>query len=335
MQAAWHSRFGAAEDVLEVGTLSDPVPGPGEVRVRLHASGINPSDVKLRAGRSRPLAADRVVPHSDGAGVIDRIGDGVRSNHLGRRVWTFNAAYKRANGTAAEYVVLPLLLTAPLSDALDFRQGACLGIPAMTAHRCLFVRGPIKGRTVLVSGGGGVVGNMAVQLARWAGARVIATAGSETSLAHARAAGAHEVVNYRDADATAKILAAAGVDGVDLIVEVDLAANAMQSVDLLRDGGTVACYASPSDREPRIPFYPWAAKNITLACVLMYEMSDAQREQIVRDVWEWGNSPFCRVTVAAALPLARIAEAHRMVEAGGKVGQVVLDLPAAGRAQSP
>jgi NADPH2:quinone reductase len=326
MKAAWYTRFGPAHEVLEVGELPDPEPGPGEVRVRLAASGVNPSDVKSRAGLVRPLPGPLVVPHSDGAGVIDRVGDGVPATHVGRRVWTFNAAYRRPFGTAAQYVVLPPALTAPLPDALGFREGACLGIPAMTAHRCLFARGPIAGQTVLVAGGGGVVGHIAVQMARWAGARVIATAGSPESLAHARGAGAEAVVDYRDEDAYARIAQLADGEGVDLMVEVDLAANARRLLQALRPGGLVACYASTSDLEPRIPFRAWAARNATLACVLVYEMTDAQRDQAVRDIAAWGASPDCRIAVACALPLDEIAAAHGLVEGGRKTGQVVLDI---------
>lgn len=326
MKAAWYSRFGPAAEVLEVGDLPDPEPGPGEVRVRVAASGINPSDVKSRAGSVRPLAADRVVPHSDGAGVIDRVGPGVDASHQGRRVWTFNAAYRRARGTAAQWVCLPLELTAPLPDTLDFRRGACLGVPAMTAHRCLFDPGPVQGRTVLVTGGGGVVGNLAVQLARWAGAHVIATAGSTATLAHAQAAGAHAVVDHRDAGAYADIKRLSGGRGVDRIVEVELAANATRSLEVLAPGAAIACYASPSDREPRIPFYAWAARSVALHCVLVYEMTAAQRERIVTDIERWAQSDFCRIAVAEALTLDDIVRAHQRVERGGKIGQVVLDL---------
>lgn len=327
MKAAWYTRFGAADEVLEVGELPDPEPGPGEVRVRLHASGINPSDVKQRAGRVRPLPGPRAVPHSDGAGVIDRVGEGVPASHVGRRVWTFNAAYRRPFGTAAQFVVLPLELTAPLPDALGWREGACLGVPAMTAHRCVFARGPVAGRTVLVTGGGGVVGHMAVQLARWGGARVVvATAGSETSLAHARGAGADAVFDYRDENAYAAIADFTGGQGVDVVVEVDLAANAQRTLQVIQPGGLVACYASVSDREPRIPFSAWAARSVWLACVLVYEMTPAQREAAVRDIAAWGGTAGCRVPVAAALPLDEVARAHALVEGARKTGQVVLDV---------
>jgi NADPH2:quinone reductase len=333
MKAAWYTQFGPADEVLLMGELPDPVPGPGEVRVKLAASGINPSDVKSRAGSSRPLAGSLVVPHSDGAGTIDQVGPGVDAALVGTRVWTYNAAYRRPFGTAAEYVVLPRALAAPLPEGLDFLQGASLGVPAMTAHRCLFGQGApggqdardaIAGKAVLVSGGGGAVGNIAIQLAAWAGARVFATAGSAESIAHAQAAGAEAVVNYKDRGAAERIQELSG--GVDLVVEVDLAANALASPKYLRPGATVASYASVTDREPRIPFYQWTAKNIRLHCVLVYESTPAEFAQAITDIYAWGDSPFARVAIAAALPLDKIAQAHRLVEKSDKQGQVVLTL---------
>ena len=174
MLAGWYERNGAAREVLRVGDQPDPVPGRGEVRVRLRASAVNPSDVKARAG-SRPVIPPRVIPNSDGAGEIDRVGPGVSKRRLRQRVWTYNGQWQRASGTSAQYIALPAGLAVPLPRKLDWAQGACLGIPVMTAHRCLFADGPIRGMTVLVAGGAGVVGHYAVQLARWAGARVIAT----------------------------------------------------------------------------------------------------------------------------------------------------------------
>ena len=168
MYAAWYEMNGAAADVMKLGELPDPEPGPGEVRVRLRASAVNPSDVKGRAG-SRKIMWERIVPNSDSAGVIDRVGPGVDASRVGQRVWTYNAQWERPYGTSAQYVALPATLAVPLEDELSFEQGACLGIPVMTAHRCLFADGPIAGRTVLVTGGAGVVGHYAIQLAKWAG----------------------------------------------------------------------------------------------------------------------------------------------------------------------
>jgi len=173
LRATWYVRNGPAAEVLEVGELRDPEPGPGEVRVRLHASGVNPSDVKARAG-NRKVLWERVIPDSDGAGVIDRVGAGVDSSRIGQRVWVYNGQWERPHGTSAQFITLPSPLAPRLPDGLSYEHGACLGIPVMTAHRCVFADGPVAGKSVLVTGGAGVVGHYAIQLARWGGARVIA-----------------------------------------------------------------------------------------------------------------------------------------------------------------
>ena len=187
MYAAWYEKNGPAAEVMKVGELPDPEPAAGEVRVRLHASAINPSDVKARAG-SRPIRWPKLIPNSDGAGVIDRIGAGVNTHRVGDRVWVFNGQWDRAHGTSAQFIALPAALAVPLPDSLSWEEGACLGIPVMTAHRCLFADGPITGKTVLVTGGAGVVAHYAIQLAKWAGARVVTTISSDAKAQHARAA---------------------------------------------------------------------------------------------------------------------------------------------------
>ena len=177
MRAAWYEKNGGAAEVLRLGEMPDPEPGPGEVRVRVAASGLNPTDVKARAG-SRPMGFPRIIPHQDGAGVIDRVGPGVPASRLGERVWVYIVQWQRPFGTAAEYVCVPAPRAITLPANLTFAEGACLGIPGVTAHRCLFADGPIEGQTVLVTGGAGAVGHYAVQLAKWSGARVITTVSS-------------------------------------------------------------------------------------------------------------------------------------------------------------
>jgi NADPH2:quinone reductase len=221
MHAAWYEKNGLAADVMKVGDLPDVEPAAGEVRVRLHASAVNPSDVKARGG-SRPIRWPKLIPNSDGAGVIDKVGAGVNRT-VGERVWVFNGQWDRAYGTSAQMIALPAALAVPLADHVSFEQGACLGIPAMTAHRALFADGPINGKTVLVTGGAGVVGHYAIQLAKWAGARVVTTVSSDAKAAHARAAGADVVINYRSEDVAARIKAECS--GVDRIVEVDFGKN--------------------------------------------------------------------------------------------------------------
>src|SRR4029077_14443984 len=217
MRAAWYERNGSAREVLTLGEMPDPTPGPGEVLVRIHASGVNPSDVK--SGARARIAFPRVIPQSDGAGIIAAVGDGVAPSRVGQRVWIYNAQWQRPFGTAASLVALPAGLTVPLARGVRFGPRACLGIPASTAHQAVFCDGPVARKTVLVTGGAGAVGHYAIQLARWGGARVLATASSEAKADHARAAGAEAVFNYREEDVAAAVMAATAGAGVDRIVQ--------------------------------------------------------------------------------------------------------------------
>ena len=222
MKAVWYERTGAAPDVLSFGEMPTPLAGPGEVRVRLEASGVNPADAGRRAGSTRALEYPRVIANSDGAGIVDQIGDGVTRLSVGQRVWLYNGQRNgRAFGTAAEYIALAEHLVTPLPDDVSFAAGASLGIPCMTAWCCLFADGPIAGQTVLVSGGAGAVGHYAVQLAKWGGARVIATVSTKVKAERARMAGADLVINYRTEDAVAKAMAFTGQRGIDRVVDVD------------------------------------------------------------------------------------------------------------------
>src|ERR1700724_3251090 len=214
MKAVWYERTGAAPDVLSFGDMPTPVAGPGEVRVRLEASGVNPADVGGRAGSYRPMEFERVIPNSDGAGTVDQVGDGVTRLGIGQRVWFYNGQRNgRAFGTAAEYIALAEHLVTPLPNGLSFAAGATLGIPSMTAWCCLFGDGPIAGQTVLVTGGAGAVGHYAVQLAKWGGARAIATVSSSLKAEQARLAGADLVIDYRTEAVIAKTTASAGARG--------------------------------------------------------------------------------------------------------------------------
>lgn len=327
MLAAWYDRYGAAAEVLTVGERPDPVPGPGEVRVKLRYSGVNPSDVKTRGGVSRPMTGRGMIPDSDGSGVIDQVGPGVPASRIGQRVWTFNAAYNRTDGTSAQYVALPDFLAPALPDTLDFDQGACLGVPVMTAHRAVFGNGPVQGMDVLVTGAAGGVGHYAVQLAKWGGARVIATVSGEEKARHARAAGADHVVNYRDADAAEQIRAATGGKGVDRIVEVDFGGNLPITLKVIKENATIAAYASAGKREPVLPFYPFMWLNTTLNWILVYSMPDAAKRAAIADIARWAKDTKPVFNIAARLPLAEIVRAHELVESNTKVGQVLLDIP--------
>lgn len=326
MLAAWYERHGPAREVLHVGSQPDPVPGRGEVRVRLHASAVNPSDVKARAG-SRPVIPPRVIPHSDGAGVIDRVGPGVPRRRLRERVWVYNAQWQRAEGTAAQYIVLPAPQAVRLPRALSYAEGACLGIPVMTAHRCLFADGPVRGRNVLVTGGAGVVGHYAVQLARWAGARVIATVSSEEKAEHARRAGAHAVVNYRSEELAARLRELTAGTGVDRVVDVQFGENLPRYLPALKPHAVVAAYASMKVREPALPFYDLMRLNVTLRLVFVYTLTPAARARALADIARWLARGRPCFAIAARLPLSEIAAAHERVESGDKIGHVILDIP--------
>ncbi len=266
MRAAFFAEFGAAKEVLRIGEIDKPEPGPGEVLVRLATSGVNPSDVKKRAGSFPNLLDDGIViPNSDGAGIIEAVGDGVDERRKGERVWVYQAQYARRFGTAAEYVAIDERRAPRLPDAAGFEIGACLGIPVMTAHRCVFADGDVAGQTILVTGGAGRVGHYAVQWASQAGATVIATASNDADTSACIAAGAHHVVNHRGDDVAADIMTATGGTPVDRIVDVEFGANLPVSVEVLRVGGTIATYSSTQVSEPKLPFFRMMYKDLTRA----------------------------------------------------------------------
>jgi len=311
--------------VLQYGEQPDPLPGKGEVRVRLRASAVNPSDVKARGG-SRPVIPPRVIPNSDGAGDIDRVGPGVSKSRLRQRVWTYNGQWQRASGTSAQYIALPAELAVPLPRKLTWAQGACLGIPVMTAHRCLFADGPIRGMTVLVAGGAGVVGHYAVQLARWAGARVIATVSSPEKAAHAVKGGAHAAIDYRTESVAERIDALTRGKGVDRVVDVELGVNLPTYEKMLRPAAVIATYAAAAAQDSVLPSR-LRQRNITVRMVFVYTMPDAAKQQAIADIASWIATGRPKFAIAARFPLSEIAAAHETVESGKKIGHVILDIP--------
>jgi len=326
MRAAWYEGFGPAREVLQLGDKPDPEPGPGEVQVRLRASGVNPSDVKTRAGGRGDLAFDHQIPHSDGAGEIDAVGAGVTGARVGERVWVYNAAFRRPGGTAAHYTVLPSEQAVALPGGAGFDVGACLGIPAQTAHRCVFADGPVHGQTVLVTGGAGAVGHYAVQLAKWGGARVLATVSSERKAEHARAAGADGTIDYTRADVAKAVLDATDGAGVDRIVEVEFGGNLATTQRILKTNGVIAAYGSMAEPEPTLPFYPLMFAGITLRMVLVYILPETARAAAIADLTEALQAGALQHPIAARYPLDRIADAHEAVEADDKLGQVIVEI---------
>jgi NADPH2:quinone reductase len=326
VKAGWYQKFGAARDVIEIGAMDVPEVGTNEVRVRIHASGVNPSDVKKRRGYGEPFTEERIIPHSDGAGVIDKTGTNVDPNRTGERVWVFNGQYNRPLGTAAKYIVLPVSQVVPLPSKAGFSEGACLGIPAMTAHRCLFADGMIAGKTILVTGGAGAVGNNAIQLAKWGGADVITTVSSSEKEEHARQAGADHVIYYQTEDVIQVIMDLTDGAGVDKIVEVDFGGNLSVTQEIVKNNGTVAVYASAGDREPVLPVYNYMYKNINLRNVLVYNMPLHAIQEASADINQAINEGKLKQKIAVRFPLDQLIAAHELVESGAYIGTVIVEI---------
>ncbi|MGD9961548.1 NADPH:quinone reductase [Nocardioides sp.] len=335
MRAIVYRSTGGPE-VLSLTERPVPVPGAGEVLVRIHVSGVNPTDWKSRSGATATGDAQDRVPNQDGAGVITAVGAGVSTDRIGERVWVWEAAWQRAEGTAQEYVALPSPQAVELPDDASFDLGASLGIPALTAHRALTLAGPerlaphaLDGRVVLVAGGAGAVGHAAIELARWAGATVITTVSSAEKAALATAAGAHHVVNYRTEDAASAIRSQAP-GGVDLVVEVAPAVNAALDLAVAAPGATVAFYANNGGDEVTLPVRPSMAANLNWHGILVYTVTGAAKAAAVADVLAAVRDGALRVGPEAGLPLHRFtleqtAEAHVAVERGA-VGKVLIDV---------
>jgi NADPH2:quinone reductase len=296
------------------------------VRVRLEASGVNPADVGRRAGNYRGLEFPLVIPNSDGAGIIDQVGEGVTRLKSGQRVWLFNGQRNgRALGTAAEYIALAEQLVTPLPDQLSFAAGATLGIPAMTAWCGLFADGPIVGKTVLVTGGAGAVGNYAVQLAKWGGAKVIATVSSAAKAEQARLAGADLVVNYRNEDVIEKALAFTGKRGVDHVVEVDFGGNVATTPKLMAMNSTIAVYATVGNRTPVVPMRELMEKCVNLRGLVLFALPWPLLSAAQADITKWATAGKRLHNIAGQYALSDTAQAHMAVEKGDKLGTVIVD----------
>lgn len=324
MKAAWYEKQGPPREVLTVGEMPDPVAGPGAVRIRIAASGINPGDTKKRGDVfALGMPYPRVIPHSDGAGVVDAVGANVPPDLVGTRVWCFGAQSYRPFGTAAEFTVVPADHVAPLPEGVSFEVGACLGIPGITAHRAVHVAGPVSGKTVLIQGAGGSVGLCAVQLARFAGATVIGTVRSAGEEETARKAGAHHVLR-NDESLVAKV-AALAPEGVDHIVEVAFAANIERDVEMLKLGGSLATYATNA-ATPSIPFWPMVFKNIQVNFLGSDDFPIAAKLQAAQDLNAALSAGWPGFEIAERVPLAEIARAHELVDHPTHPGRVVVVL---------
>jgi NADPH:quinone reductase len=322
MKAAWYERQGAARDVLSVGEIEDPQPRAGEVRIRVAFSGVNPGDVKKREdafGVGMPYP--RVIPHSDGSGTVDSVGEGVAREWIGRRVWCYGAQSYRPFGTAAEYTAIPLTQVVPLPESVPLEQGACLGIPGITAHRAVHVGGSVKGKTVLVQGGAGAVGACAVQLAHQAGARVIATCRAESDREIASRAGADEVLlTGGNLVEQVRVLAP---DGVNHIVEVAFGANIKTDTEVLAQGGSIATYATNVPM-PEIPVWQLVFVNARLLFVGSDDVPAEAKIKAARDINQSLEAGWAGLDIAEMVPLDRIVRAHELVEHPAKPGRVIV-----------
>lgn len=323
MLAAFYEKHGPARDVLRVDEVPTPVPGPGEVRVRLATSGVNPSDVKTRAG-ARPLLGPKVVPHSDGAGMIDAVGRGVPEQRIGEAVWVWNGQWQRPFGTAAEFIALPSEQAVALPAGTDVAAGACLGIPALTAWQAVRLAGAEPGRTLLIAAGAGAVGHYAVQIAKARGARVITTISGPAKAEHARAAGADATIDRKTEDVAARVMQLTG-HGVDAVIEVDLAVNAPLLPGTLRPHGTCVVYGTGAG-VVTIPA-PWMLGNtISLQFMIVYELSREDRLAALAGLKALLEAGRLQHAIGRRLPLAEIAQAHELVEQAAVLGNVVLDI---------
>lgn len=329
MRAIYYDRQGPAEDVLALGTMPKPHPREDEVLVRVHASGVNPTDVKARTGFSSPMAFERVIPHQDGAGVIEAVGPAVSKSRIGERVWIFEAQSGRAGGTAAEYVVLPARNAVRLPEAVSFDVGASLGIPALTAHRCLFADGDLRGRNVLVHGGAGVVGSAAIHLAKWAGAWVATTVLDSAHEPIARAAGADLVLSARECDVAEQIINATQGAGVERIVDVNLIANLDVNLACLANGGVISAYAmNGAADEASIPLLQAMKRGAVFRFVYIYTVPWEAKLAAIEDIAACLEANAYHPRIGMTLPLQRTAQAHIALEKGAVVGKVVIQIVA-------
>jgi NADPH2:quinone reductase len=322
MRAAFYQENGPAKSVLKIGDIETPAPGIGEVRVRIASSGINPSDVK---SRMRKPAYPRVIPHSDGAGTIDQVGEGVAKSRIGERVWIWNGQWKRPYGTAAEFIVVPAVQAVPLPDKISFEAGACLGIPAMTAFHAVELAVAGQGASLLITGGAGSVSQYAIEFAKARGASVITTVSSDEKARIARESGADFVIDYRRENVGERTMELTGNRGIDAIIEMDLAVNVKSISSIIRPKGTVIIYGT-SAAEATIPAHFLLMNSINLKFFLVYELDSQDRERATSGVNRALRSGILSNRVAEPFALDQIAAAHAAVENGTTIGNVTLAL---------
>ena len=326
MKAVWYEQIGAADDVLTHGNIDDPEVSDGEALVRIRTSGVNPSDVKTRAGARGELQFPRIIPHSDGAGNIEAVGNGVDKNRIGERVWLWNGAFGRAFGTCAEYISLPANQAVEMPENSTFEAGACMGIPASTAYHGVFSGGSVKNKTLLVTGGAGAVGHYAIQLAKWDGAQVVATVSSPEKGLAAKEAGADLVVNYKTDDVVEAVNDFTSEKGVDRIVEVEFGGNLSISEQIIKTNGVIAAYGSVAVGNPELPFYNLMFKNAVLKMYLIYIVPGEARMKIIEGLTKALFENALVHQIAKSFDLTETIQAHKTVEAGKLIGNTIINL---------
>ena len=327
MKAAWFDQFGSADKVLKIGEQETPSVGKGDVLVQLSTSGVNPSDVKKRSGAFPNLLDDGlVIPHSDGAGKIIAVGEDISKNRINERVWVYQAQFERRCGTAAEFLSIDSNRAIPLPDNTSYEIGACLGIPAMTAHRCVFSDGDVIDKYILVTGGAGRVGSYAIQWAKNAGALVIATASNEEDKKLCHDLGAEIVVNHRDEHWEMDILAKTNGSKIDRVIDVEFGENLPKLLKVLKTGATITTYASSQIPKPELPFLQMMYMDLSIRMVIVYAMPEEAKNQAIIDITTALKNNQLMHRVSHLLPFKEIHTSHQLIESGKVRGCVILTL---------
>ena len=323
MRAAYYQNHGAAKEVLKLGNFPIAKINDNQVLVRIYASGINHSDVKSRSGMRTKMDSEYVIPHSDGAGIIENVGDNISSSRIGERIWIYNANYNRNCGTASEYIVIDSDLCIPLPSNIDFNEGASLGVPAITAYNSVFAFGPVEGKTLLITGGAGRVGNYAIQIAKLAGATVVSTVSSKVKSECAYSAGADLVINYKSENIIEKIKNFSDQE-IDHVIEVDFGSNISIYSEILKCGGTISAYGSHKAPRPIIDFYPLMFKNISMKFIYVYDLLKSKRQEATGHIIKMLEKNHLKTNIAHIFSLDQIITAHEFVENNDFIGSVII-----------
>ena len=326
MKAVWYTKTGNASDVLQIGGLDDPLPNAGEVLVKIKTSGVNPSDVKIRAGARGELQFPRVIPHSDGSGEIVDVGEGVDRNRIGERVWIWNGAFGRADGTCAKLISLPEFQAVKINNDVSYESAACMGIPASTAYYGVLANGSVKDKTVLISGGAGAVGFYGIQLAKLSGANVITTISNDEKAEIAKNAGANKVINYKNENVLEEIMEYTENDGVDRIFEVEFGGNLPINEKIIKPNGVIAAYGSMAEMEPKLPFYNLMFKGVKIDTFLIYSIEKKFREEILNGLSELLNQNSLKHMISRTYSIDDVVNAHEAMESGSVIGNIVIEI---------